>query len=268
MDTWKYRGKTITVDDGGTFWVNVDDQEHRRGSQTLEGAKGAANEMLALETKERHVDMAMPVIDDGGNAHTIRGLNRSSGKLLGVPDRTDVYYPTPVVEALLRERRELNGRLSLISVRLSTVRIADRYGGGRIEVEEYDDRITALEAKYAAAMVAAEDIVDPPVVTGLPGEVYTPGPWQASQWSSGNWHITPVGTDRPLIVSTEYQAAHGIDAPVEEANACLIAAAPDLLAAIEALTDPEGHILHGSNFECTGECREARAAIAKATGAA
>ncbi len=166
MDRWEYRGKTITVDDRGTFWVDVDDQEHRRGSQTLEGAKGAANEMLALEAKERHLDLAMPVIDDHGNAHTIRGLNRSSGKLLGVPDRTEVYYPTPVVEALLKERQELNTRVTDISARLRAVHVADRYGGGRIEVDEYDDRITALEAKYNAAMLAAEDIVDPPVVTG------------------------------------------------------------------------------------------------------
>ena len=67
---------------------------------------------------------------------------------------------------------------------------------------------------------------------------HTQGPWQARQWSSGNWHITPVGTDRPLIVSTEYQATHGIDAPEEEANACLIAAAPDLLATLAAIVLP------------------------------
>ncbi len=166
MDTWKYRGKTITVDDRGMFWIDVDDLEHRRASQTLEGAKGAANEMLALEAKERHVHLAMPVIDNDGNTHTIRGLNRSSGNLLGIPDRTEVYYPTPVVEALLKERRELNARVTAVSVTLRGVHIPGRYGGGRIEVAEYDDRITALEAKYAAAMVAAEDIVDPPVVTG------------------------------------------------------------------------------------------------------
>ncbi len=38
----------------------------------------------------------------------------------------------------------------------------------------------------------------------------------------------------------------------------------DLLEALEALTDPEGHIWHGGNDECTGECKEARAAIAEA----
>lgn len=168
MDTWEYRGKTITVDDRGMFWVDVDNQEHRRGKNTLDAAKDAANEMIALEAKERHVDLAMPVIDDDGNTHTIRGLNRSSGKLLGIPDRTEVYYPTPVVEALLKERRELNTRVTAISATLRAVHIADRYGGGRIEVEEYDDRITALEAKYAAAMVDAGVLVDPPVVTGIP----------------------------------------------------------------------------------------------------
>ncbi len=67
---------------------------------------------------------------------------------------------------------------------------------------------------------------------------HTPGPWQARQWSPGNWHIPPVGTDRPLIVSTEYQANHGIDAPTEEANARLLATAPVLLATLAAIVLP------------------------------
>ncbi len=67
---------------------------------------------------------------------------------------------------------------------------------------------------------------------------HTPGPWQARRWSTGNWHITPVNTAHPLIVSTEYQAVHGIDAPAEEANARLIAAAPDLLATLAAIVLP------------------------------
>jgi hypothetical protein len=46
-----------------------------------------------------------------------------------------------------------------------------------------------------------------------------------------------LGTDRPVIVTTEYQARHGIDALTEQANARLIAAAPDLLAACEAIDD-------------------------------
>jgi hypothetical protein len=52
------------------------------------------------------------------------------------------------------------------------------------------------------------------------------------------------------------------------ANACLMAAAPDLLLALEALTDPEGHIRHGYSDKCTGECQDVRAAIAKAKGRA
>lgn len=37
--------------------------------------------------------------------------------------------------------------------------------------------------------------------------------------------------------------------------------------ALSALTDPEGHIWHGGNTECTGECRDVQAAIAAARGA-
>jgi hypothetical protein len=34
-------------------------------------------------------------------------------------------------------------------------------------------------------------------------------------------------------------------------------------AALEALSDPEGHIWHGGNTECTGECKDVRAALAR-----
>ena len=46
----------------------------------------------------------------------------------------------------------------------------------------------------------------------------------------------------------------------------LFAAAPEMLDALTALTDPEGHIWHGPSGECTGECKDVRAAIAKARG--
>ncbi len=68
---------------------------------------------------------------------------------------------------------------------------------------------------------------------------HTPGPWQVQQWSSGDWHITPVGTDSPLIASTSYNPTpQPIDASTEEANARLIAAAPDLLATLAAIVLP------------------------------
>ncbi len=50
---------------------------------------------------------------------------------------------------------------------------------------------------------------------------------------------------------------------LEEVEA-LVAQRGQLLRALEALTDPTGHIWHGVSGECTGECKEARAAIAPA----
>jgi hypothetical protein len=52
-----------------------------------------------------------------------------------------------------------------------------------------------------------------------------------------------------------------------QSDAELFAAAPELLEALRALTDPEGHIWHGPHSkECTGECKAVRGAIAKAEG--
>jgi hypothetical protein len=58
------------------------------------------------------------------------------------------------------------------------------------------------------------------------------------------------------------------DVRSKRANANLIAAAPALLEALQALMTPEGHLLHSPEQPCTGECQEARAALTKAGGKA
>jgi hypothetical protein len=94
---------------------------------------------------------------------------------------------------------------------------------------------------------------------------FTPGPWEAvpeghrlSVWAKGYGFVHTTEVPEVNFRATE----------TANANARLIAAAPELLAALQALTDSEGHIWHGNSKECTGECKEVRAAIAKAEGAA
>lgn len=87
---------------------------------------------------------------------------------------------------------------------------------------------------------------------------HTPGPWVACPEVGGEEQIGKVGTgpDGWLGVAQVFG-----DTPDEvSANTALIAAAPDLLAALEACLDYPDH-----NIGCETE-REARAAIAKATG--
>lgn len=58
---------------------------------------------------------------------------------------------------------------------------------------------------------------------------FTPGPWRAkrTEYSAGNWDILAfVGREHPICQTSCYDA---------EANARLIAAAPDLLEALRAL---------------------------------
>jgi len=97
---------------------------------------------------------------------------------------------------------------------------------------------------------------------------HTPGPWSCAgaYGRYGRSIIGPDGenighvqTDRP---ARRNDAGHGETEPLAhgEANARLIAAAPDLLAALRGIVDALG-----------GECFDwgpARAAIAKATGGA
>ena len=92
------------------------------------------------------------------------------------------------------------------------------------------------------------------------------------QHSEGPWHggakedSIRGKSDAPVIFAKYGNRICKVDGSEEpmEANAALIKAAPLLLSALETLTDPEGHIWHGNNKECTGECKEVMTAIAKA----
>lgn len=92
---------------------------------------------------------------------------------------------------------------------------------------------------------------------------HTPGPWTAEQTDdAGRWFIT-AGYEN--IVSAQYGN------PLSEANARLIAAAPDLLAALRDLFDQcamvRKHWGDGSNqAEADNAIRAGQAAIAKAEG--
>jgi hypothetical protein len=87
---------------------------------------------------------------------------------------------------------------------------------------------------------------------------HTPGPWlldQSAEMSS----ISASGADG------EYIGITYMTLPNHEANASLIAAAPDLLEALRDMVT-YGHETHGTQVLLARKA--ARAAIAKATGAA
>ena len=99
---------------------------------------------------------------------------------------------------------------------------------------------------------------------------HTPGPWTVTADGAG-WYIeaTPErGHSLAFIASPEFQEEPDTSASEAEANASLIAAAPDLLEAlqwlVDILPDPD---LDNDELQRTWT-RRARAAIAKATGGA
>jgi len=91
---------------------------------------------------------------------------------------------------------------------------------------------------------------------------HTPGPWMASQaffFGHDSWQITGTNGDTSPFL------CHLIDdTPDYAANARLIAAAPELLAALEALCEDK-YLADPINAD---RMRAARAAIAKAKGGA
>lgn len=98
---------------------------------------------------------------------------------------------------------------------------------------------------------------------------YTPAPWVARKIEDQKFAIDAPNGD-PTIGHKKWNALAVVfgcdDNPgegriVAEANARLIAAAPDLLVALEDLIALAESIMHG-----TGELADARAAVAKALG--
>ena len=86
---------------------------------------------------------------------------------------------------------------------------------------------------------------------------HTPGPWVVDR-SHPDW------VEGTTIWANDVVIAHAVadQHHQTEANARLIAAAPDLLAALEACL----HRLDAHDDQSAPECLTARAAIAKATG--
>lgn len=89
----------------------------------------------------------------------------------------------------------------------------------------------------------------------------TPSPWQVDH--SGTCHIGITDKNERTIAFCNLQNEDGDE---DEANARLIAAAPDLLSALENLADYV-FAFEGKQNICTSVWMDAREAIAKAKGA-
>jgi hypothetical protein len=99
-----------------------------------------------------------------------------------------------------------------------------------------------------------------PAVSGKAGIpcAFTPGPWETrpSDISRGNWAIFPAAKFPVLGFACNYPGR-------TEANARLIAAAPDMFEALDAMVSTQD----SGSFEEIGRATDAaRAALAKARG--
>lgn len=98
---------------------------------------------------------------------------------------------------------------------------------------------------------------------------YTPGPWVAELGRDGCFSIEAdrFGITGGLLVLAS-RNEHPLLADQMHANARLIAAAPELLEALQNLLNDTQHKEHQDCDDGPCPVREARAAIAKATGGA
>ena len=96
--------------------------------------------------------------------------------------------------------------------------------------------------------------------------IHTPGPWKAVE------HKSVTGDDYIQILAGSWDIAHNKYSArnwdEERANAALIAACPDMLAALEGLLSIESSVTQGQERELREEwIPKARLALAKAHGA-
>ena len=103
---------------------------------------------------------------------------------------------------------------------------------------------------------------------------HTKDPWRVTRTGSGGIIVRMESAKKTRFCASQYAAIGGFDRSDPEQladallNACLVAAAPELLEALEALVNDFGQYGYGGKFE-DGECRVidmARNAIAKAIG--
>jgi hypothetical protein len=90
---------------------------------------------------------------------------------------------------------------------------------------------------------------------------HSPGPWKV-YGREGGFGFTIEATDEDGDEFPVVWEMGGID---DEANARLIAAAPELLAALERLIEFGGHVRGCKENPCSVDCILAREAIKKAT---
>lgn len=90
---------------------------------------------------------------------------------------------------------------------------------------------------------------------------HTPGPWAYEQWPDSG------GFPRPVVVAQGSRAVAYMSREDGYANARLIAAAPDLLAACEAVANADAECSCYERCECREEAMAAlRAAVTAAKG--
>ena len=98
---------------------------------------------------------------------------------------------------------------------------------------------------------------------------HTPGPWATSKGAYGVLHVGPAKLDHPGREAAQYAADRGRDLLAQrEADAALIAAAPDLLNMCERLLGFAHHYADASALLAgEGMLASAKALIAQARGA-
>lgn len=157
-----YNGHKIFLTDDYHFRAEgpaIDkDDEHNYSS--LRQAEGAIDEAVQLEKvqKVRERTTKVLVLDEGGEAVLITGINRSTRQLTGLKrDRNNYVYPTtPWIRQALIELEKLEANVRSRQAQLRPFGIDAKRGYGRLTASEYDDVVSRFEKEVEKNTKLAE----------------------------------------------------------------------------------------------------------------
>jgi hypothetical protein len=153
-----YQGHTITLTADYTFAVSgplLDAQ-----FSAFAAAKAAIEEAIIIDAKakRRAANNIIPMLDDTGNAVTVKGIHAGTGKLLGAPDGETVLYPrVPWVAEVLKAREALRQQAAELSRKVNGLDIRVSRAYGRQTLAKYDEIIARLDQEVAEKTALASE---------------------------------------------------------------------------------------------------------------
>lgn len=162
MAEFEHNEHKVTLTSGFMFAVTGPafdrPEEYESAAKAIEAID---RRMKARERQQQaRARISIEAVDDTGAPCTIRGINANTSHLLGVPDGRngprDVFPPVPWLVAKIKRWRELQREVLRFRDEIDEYRVMARRGYGRLNAEEYDQKLKFFEEEFERKSAAAK----------------------------------------------------------------------------------------------------------------